>query len=323
MADERDDIVNVEEEEEVQPEEPAKGDEDLIAHPEWKWIAREPRRIGSEITPTSLGVFTILEEDPAPGNFAVYNPGPQHRICSTFHQDGFGMYEFVFIELQLRLPFSSLAVEIFDFLKLAPSQLHPNSMAFVLAFERLCEYKNVIPTRSLFFRVFKLQRTTKELGRRSWVSLKQRVSLFDMYVESVRGFKSRFYVVRPETRAGKDTLYKWVVEKNKDGIVKKNEDGTDKMKEIERFPMSWTDEHFKRSTDSYLTADSSLTTAERHGLRLLIDFVGGFLPAKLVTRAGEPLLDEEENEQFVPRLIHTRRLLECKTRAEAHKVLGS
>jgi hypothetical protein len=72
-----------------------------------------------------------------------------------------------------------------------------------------------------------------------------------------------------------------VEDKNKDGTVKKNEDGSDKMKEVERFPMSWTDEHFKKGTDSYLTADSSLTIAERHGLRSLQDFVGEFPPCQI------------------------------------------
>jgi hypothetical protein len=232
------------------------------------------------------------------------------------------MYEFVFKELGLRLPFSPLATEIFAFLRLAPSQLHPNAMAFVLAFEHLCEYKNVVPTRALFFRVFQLQRMTKELGRRSWVSLKNRVSLFDMYAESIRGFKSRFYVVRPETRTGMCTLYDYVVDEDEDGSVKRNEDGTNKMKAVEKFPMSWTDEHFKKGTDSYLTADASLNTEERRGLNVLYDFVASFQPARLVTRAGEPVCDEEGNEQFVPRLINTKRLLECRTRAEVHKVLG-
>jgi hypothetical protein len=322
MADDREDVFDVEEEE-VRPEEPVDGDEDLLARPEWKWISREPRRMASEITSTSLGVYTILEEDPAVGNFRVYNPGPHQRICSTFHGDGFGMYEFVFKELRLRLPFSPLEVEIFDYLRLAPSQLHPNSMAFVLAFERLCEYKNVTPTRSLFFRVFRLQRMTNEFGRRSWVSLKQRVSLFDMYIESIRGFMSRFYVVRPETRAGRDTLFKWEADKNEDGTIKKNEDGTDKIKEVERFLMSWTEEHLKKGTEGYLTADASLTVAERPGLRSLQDFVASFFPAKLVTKAGEFVLDEEGNEQFVPRLIHTKRLLECEAREKMHEVLGT
>jgi hypothetical protein len=58
-----------------------------------------------------------------------------------------GIYEFVFKDLQLKLPFSPLAVEIFSLFKLAPSQIHPNLMAFVIAFERLCEYKSVEPTR--------------------------------------------------------------------------------------------------------------------------------------------------------------------------------
>jgi hypothetical protein len=112
MADDREDVFDVEEEE-VRPEEPVDGDEDLLARPEWKWISREPRRMASEITSASLGVYTILEEDPAAGNFRVYNPGPHQRICSTFHGDGFGMYGFVFKELRLRLPFSPLEVEIF------------------------------------------------------------------------------------------------------------------------------------------------------------------------------------------------------------------
>jgi hypothetical protein len=214
MDDEREDVMDVEEGGEIHPEEPVDEDEDLLAHPEWKWISREPRKMASEITSTSLGVFTIPEEDPAPRNFAVYNVGPHQKICSTFHREGFGMYEFVFKEFGLRLPFSPLATEIFAFLRLAPSQLHPNAMAFVLAFEHFCEYKNVVPTRALFFRVFQLQRMTKEFSRRSWVSLKNRVSLFNMYAESIRGFKSRFYIVRPETRAGKRTLYDWVVDKN-------------------------------------------------------------------------------------------------------------
>jgi hypothetical protein len=86
MAVEREDVMDVEEEEGgAQPEELVEKDKDLLAHPRWKWIAREPRQMASEITSTSLGVFTILEEDPTAGNFAVYNVGPHQKICSTFH----------------------------------------------------------------------------------------------------------------------------------------------------------------------------------------------------------------------------------------------
>jgi hypothetical protein len=53
-----------------------------------------------------------------------------------------------------------------------------------------------------------------------------------------------------------------VVDKNEDGTIKKNVDGTDKLKEVEKFPLSWTNEHFERGTDVYLTADSSLSVEE-------------------------------------------------------------
>ncbi|WJX33097.1 hypothetical protein P8452_21344 [Trifolium repens] len=233
------------------------------------------------------------------------------------------MYEFVFKELGLRLPFSPLATEIFKYLKLAPSQLHPNAMAFVLAFEHLCEYTGVVPTRALFFRVFQLQRMTKEFGRKSWVSFKNRVSLFDMYAESLRGFKSRFYMVRAETQTGRNSLYDYVIDRNEDGSVRKNEDGTDKLKKVEKFPLTWTSEHFDQGTGSYLTADGSLSAEERRGLKALQTYVAGLQPARLVTRAGEPVLDEEGNEQFSPRLINTKRLLECRTRVEVHEVLDT
>jgi hypothetical protein len=97
-----------------------------------------------------------------------------------------------------------------------------------------------------------------------------------MYAESIRGFKSRFYIVRPETPIGRRTLYDWVVNKNEDESVKKNEDGTDKLKAVEKFSMSWTDEHFKKGTNSYLTVDASLSAEERRGLKALQDFVAGF-----------------------------------------------
>jgi hypothetical protein len=64
------------------------------------------------------------------------------------------MYEFAFKEAGLRLPFSGLVVNIFKNLRLAPSQLHPNTMAFIRAFELLCEYLEVEATRRLFFTIF-------------------------------------------------------------------------------------------------------------------------------------------------------------------------
>jgi hypothetical protein len=52
-----------------------------------------------------------------------------------------------------------------------------------------------------------------------------------------------------------------------------------------------------------LTADASLSAEEMRGLKVLQDFVAGFLPAKLVTKAGEPVLDDGETNSLSPVLF--------------------
>jgi hypothetical protein len=65
MADEHEDVFEVEEveeDEEVEeavPQELAEGDEDLVAHPDWKWIAREPRRMGTKLGVSKAAGFSI------------------------------------------------------------------------------------------------------------------------------------------------------------------------------------------------------------------------------------------------------------------------
>jgi hypothetical protein len=38
----------------------------------------------------------------------------EKRVCSTFSEDGFAMYEYAFKELGLRLPFGELAMGVFE-----------------------------------------------------------------------------------------------------------------------------------------------------------------------------------------------------------------
>ena len=50
------------------------------------------------------------------------------------------MYEFVFEEVGMRFPFNDFQVGVFQWLQLAPSQLHPNALAFMRPFELVCQY---------------------------------------------------------------------------------------------------------------------------------------------------------------------------------------
>jgi hypothetical protein len=279
------------------------------------WVAPGPRETASQITSSALGVFTIVEEraEGAPCHWRAWSPLEEKWVCSEFSEDGFAMYEYVFKELGLRLPFSELAMNIFGHLKLAPSQFNPNSLAFLRVFELVCEHLEITPTVPLFLRIFKLQRQRTN-GRQGWVSFKQQVKLFEMYVDSVRGFKERYYVVKPMTDAARESLYH---------MVDETENGETMSRRRARFPLAWSYEHFKKSSESYLVKDEELTGEELASLEALRAYVARFRPGRCVTRDGSPLLGEDGKPIFEKRYINTKGVLKAPSRAARKELLGS
>jgi hypothetical protein len=87
-----------------------------------------------------------------------------------------------------------------------------------------------------------------------------------MYVDSVRGFKERCYVIKPMTDAARKSLYH---------MVEDTENGVIVSRRRPRFPLAWSDEQFKKSTDSYLIKDEKLSEEEKVGLEALKAFVPG------------------------------------------------
>ncbi|MCI20700.1 hypothetical protein A2U01_0041863, partial [Trifolium medium] len=142
-------------------------------------------------------------------------------------------------------------------------------------------------------------------------------------VDSVRGFKERYYVVRPRTPSGRDSLYSSTIVTEDDGSARLDEDGRPVVRRIARFPLSWSEEHFATSTDSYLTKDEALSDGERVRLAKLQSFVEKFEPARYVTRAGTPTLDSRGRPRVEARYINTKSLLECKGRAECKLLLDN
>ena len=134
---------------------------DTIDDPSLSWVGPEPRGIASISRYTSREACTIVEygdtQEGLRQNFTILRPTLTTRICSEFEEDRFPMYEVVFIDLELCLPFSDFQMGVFNHLNLTPSKLHLNAITFTRTFEITRRFLRIRATIPLFFRVFHLQ----------------------------------------------------------------------------------------------------------------------------------------------------------------------
>jgi hypothetical protein len=135
-----------------------------------------------------------------------------------------------------------------------------------------------------------------------------------MFVDSVRGFKERYYVVKPMSPEARQSLYKTVA------VL--GEEGKPVPQEVPRFPLSWSDKHFALPTDAYLVRDENLSPAERAGFERIRNYVAGFEPVRFMTKAGVPAKDAFGNPSVEPRFVNTKSLLECTSRDTRKTSLG-
>ncbi|RHN41217.1 hypothetical protein MtrunA17_Chr8g0363711 [Medicago truncatula] len=73
------------------------------------------------------------------------------RVYSEYGNHIFPMYEVVFKDMGFQLPFSEFQREVLRWTKLSPSQIHPNSYAFMRAFELMCNYLCLPASKNVFF----------------------------------------------------------------------------------------------------------------------------------------------------------------------------
>ncbi|QHN76365.1 uncharacterized protein DS421_19g643240 [Arachis hypogaea] len=106
----------------------------------------------------------------------------------------FYMYTPCMVELGVKFPFSSFECDVLTQLNCAPSQLHPNSWAFLCAFQCLMEFLSFPCSLSLFFSLFQAKGVRKGL----WVCFSSFPgrSVFLLYKSSFKNFKSLFVKVR-------------------------------------------------------------------------------------------------------------------------------
>jgi len=133
-------------------------------------------------------------------DWEVLLPSTSDRVCSEYENHVYPVYEVVFKDMGFRLPFSDFQREVFRWTKFSPSQIHPNSYAFMRAFKLVCNYLKVPAFKIVFFTIFIVQRGN------DWVSFRQTKKMFEIFAGKVQSYKERFFFIRPKSEAALSTL---------------------------------------------------------------------------------------------------------------------
>ncbi|GAU44750.1 hypothetical protein TSUD_246430 [Trifolium subterraneum] len=229
------------------------------------------------------------------------------------------MYQIAFEHMGLRLPFSDLEVTIFNHLELCPSQLHPNYLAFIRAFEIVAAYLELVPTISLFFHLFGIQRSRPRgnvTDKCGWVSLKQNKRFFEMFEESIRGFKDMWYIVCLITSVGWKTIIVRGPKLDDEGNVVLGPNDHPLEVHCERFPFCWSRNHYLREAKSFTFKKGDLSKEELADAKILEDFVDNFPINLWADKEGSPLYEENGREMKNTQLT-LRKLQAEKKKREA------
>lgn len=118
------------------------------------------------------------------------------------------MYEAVFQEVGFRLPFPPFQVSVFEWMELCPSQLSPDSFAYMIVFELVCRFLRLPVIGELFFAIFTIQRGLNKDDGYNRVSFRQCKVLFEAFNSEATKFQKRFFLVRPQTKVAMNNVMK-------------------------------------------------------------------------------------------------------------------
>ena len=214
----------------------------------YSWVSSEVLTTGSLMSETDVARLAV----PEMAGCVLRAPEPEEPICAgqeIGQPNFFFFYRDYLTRVGVSFPFSDFQMSVLNCLLLAPSQLHPNGWAYVVAFERLCNsFPNPIPcTANLFFHYFCpfTQSSTKESEKlRGLVSLRAEPErkLIGAFSDSFKRFKNAFFKVVAQPRERPWFLH--------------GKEGPD----VEwRFPLYWKDTHFTKSPSSYLNGVADLS----------------------------------------------------------------
>ena len=103
------------------------------------WVTDDPWHWPSYFFDHRDDVFTEVytHEDGNREEWLLYILGKDSSICSKYNKRRIPIYDIVFREMGIRLPFSDFEVAVFRHLRLAPSQLHLNDCVHASVRDRL------------------------------------------------------------------------------------------------------------------------------------------------------------------------------------------
>ncbi|GAU18262.1 hypothetical protein TSUD_176040 [Trifolium subterraneum] len=187
------------------------------------------------------------------------------------------------------------------------------------AFEMTAAYLGFLLTIPLFFHAFHLQRSKPKgnaANKFGWVSLKQSVKLFEMFLESVRGFKDSYFFIKPLNSVSWQSIIYRGPAKDATGALLIGPDGRPILEDYSRFPLSWRKNHYLKPASDFIYSTEELTVEELSNYEQMKVFVGSFPPKTYEDENGNVVLDESGAPLTKRCFIDTRRLLACKSSAE-------
>ncbi|PNY04570.1 hypothetical protein L195_g000994 [Trifolium pratense] len=103
------------------------------------WVANETRETPSIFSGCTNGHKELYfeVEDIDVSNWEIRVPIHGRRICSNWGWGTIPVYQIIFEHMGYRMPFTDLEQAVFRHMRVTPSQLHPNLMAFLRVFEAL------------------------------------------------------------------------------------------------------------------------------------------------------------------------------------------
>jgi len=218
-----------------------------------------------------LNCTSVISKGVSRGIVSLERVSAIDRVCHG--QEGatekfFYMYMCHFSQLHVRLPLDDFTMGVLRALNVAPTQLHPNSWAYLQAFRILCQSLYLEPTPYAFLYFY----DTRPRRPATWLSLISRpsISRLDAFSQSFKHFKDRYFKVIVK-EGGKAHFL------NADGSTK--------------FPFSWTSNP-SRYKDMGM---EELSASDKEVVGMLLKFVDK-LPTKGLVRvynSVHPIIDIE------------------------------